>query len=141
MSIYRLSIFSNINVCDIFSKFNLWVRKFFILMSIYRLQNFLSNVNNTLKKISFLMPNYRFRKFWFKCQLIRQDTIFLQLRESKISMDVGAQAHESSPFYYILWATFMSLSSNVHTDLRFSRLYNNKLKLKRYLHLLLLFKL
>ena len=47
----------------------------------------------------------------------------IQLRESKISMDVGAQAHKSSPFYYILWATFMSLSSYVHTDLRFSQLY------------------
>ena len=54
--------------------------------------------------------------------LVKVVLFYLQLRESKISMDVGAQAHKSSPFYYISWATFMSLSSNVHTDLRFSQL-------------------
>ena len=53
----------------------------------------------------------------------------VQLREFKISMGVGAQAHESSPFYYIIWATFMSLSSSVHTDLKFSQLYFKKLLL------------
>ena len=65
-------------------------------------------------------------QFWIHCtmwfEICHHFQTNLQLRESKISMDVGAQTHKSSSFYYILWATFMSLSSNVHTDLRFSRL-------------------
>ena len=60
-----------------------------------------------------------------KVVIVAAQARWVQLRESKISMGVGAQAHKSSPFYHILWATFMSLSSSVHTDLRFSQLYTN----------------